>query len=342
MKYFKLPYGTAHLDCSIPDDRFGGIITSSIDTLDVPVGIEAVRSALANPSGSPRLSELARGKNNIVLIASDHTRPVPSRDIIPPMLDEIYSGNPDAHVTILIATGFHRPTTESELEAKFGREIMDKVDIVLHDSRDDSMLVKTGTLPSGGELIINKLAYQADLLISEGFIEPHFFAGFSGGRKSVLPGIASRKTVFANHCAEFIADENARTGILENNPIHRDMLFAAKHTGLKFIVNVVINSHRRTVAAFAGDCEAAHIAGTEFLSRYAASKPIRSDIVITTNNGAPLDQNVYQAVKGMSCAEATVNSGGVIIMAAKCADGIGGDAFYRIFKDDSDAASILR
>ena len=144
------------------------------------------------------------------------------------MLAQIRKGNPNANITILIATGCHRGTTLAELEDKFGREVVQREHIVVHDCEDTDSLVKLGTLPSGGDLIINKLAVEADLLVSEGFIEPHFFAGFSGGRKSVLPGIAARSTVMYNHNADFIDSPYARTGILENNPIHKDMVYAAR------------------------------------------------------------------------------------------------------------------
>ena len=156
-------------------------------------------------------------------------------------ISEIRAGSPDAEITILIATGLHRSTSRDELAAKFGEEIVSRERIVVHNCDDSANLVNLGKLPSGGNLIVNRLAVETDLLVSEGFIEPHFFAGFSGGRKSVLPGVASRVTVLANHCAEFIESPFARTGILENNPIHRDMLYAAERAKLAFIVNTVID-----------------------------------------------------------------------------------------------------
>ena len=174
------------------------------------------------------------------------------------------------------------------------------------------------------------------LLAAEGFIEPHFFAGFSGGRKSVLPGVAGRSTVLGNHCSEFIADPNARTGILEGNPIHADMLWAAKQAKLAYIVNVVLNAEKKVIFAVSGEVEAAHKKGTDFLSKLCAVSAIPGDIVISTNGGYPLDQNVYQAVKGMTAAEATVKKGGVIIMLARSNDGIGGDHFYHQLADEAD------
>lgn len=290
---------------------------------------------------SQPLSELARGKNKVVIIASDHTRPVPSKVIIPPMLAEIRKGNPKAEITILIATGCHRGTTKVELIDKFGTEIVESENIVVHDCLDNDNLVTIGTLPSGGELSINKIAVEADLLVSEGFIEPHFFAGYSGGRKSVLPGIASRTTVLANHCSEFIANPYARTGILENNPIHEDMLWAALKANLKFIVNVVIDENKQPIFAVAGETAAAHAKGCEFLSKLCRVEPNFSDIVISTNGGYPLDQNVYQAVKGMTAAEATVNKNGVIIMLAKSNDGHGGENFYHQLADQANIGKTM-
>ena len=333
----KFPYGKEHLSYDFSGEKLLGTLTSSIHGYTAKAdGLTLVREAMANPYGSAKLSELARGKNKVVLIASDHTRPVPSRVIVPPMLAEIREGNPDADITILIATGCHRYTTREELVAKFGEEIVDNEKIVVHVSTDEDSLVTIGTLPSGGTLRINKLAAEADLLVSEGFIEPHFFAGFSGGRKSVLPGICSRETVMANHCSEFIGSPYARTGVLEGNPIHKDMLYAARAAKLAYIVNVVIDEKKQAIYAVAGDVEAAHKAGCEFLSGLCRVKPLYADIAISTNGGYPLDQNVYQSFKGMTAAEATVREGGVIIMLSSCTDGHGGEDLYRELADEPD------
>ena len=257
------------------------------------------------------------------------------------MLSAIRRGNPHANITILIATGCHRGTTKAELIEKFGPEIAEREKIVIHDCADEDAMVTIGTLPSGGVLRINRLAAEADLLVSEGFIEPHFFAGFSGGRKSVLPGIAARETVYWNHNAEFIASPFARTGILEGNPIHRDMIYAARTAKLAFICNVVINAKHQVVGAFAGDCEQAHLAGTVFLKELCQCPKAPADMVITSNNGYPLDQNIYQAVKGMTAGEATCKDGGVIIMVAACNDGHGGESFMKTMTQNLSPSEIL-
>lgn len=342
MANIKLPYGKGFLEVEIPDERLNAILESDINKYKPELDeVDLVREALENPIGTPKLRDMAKGKDKVVIIASDHTRPVPSKIIMPLMLEEIRKGNPDADITILISTGCHRATTKEELIEKFGPEIVANEKIHVHDCDDESMLVNIGVLPSGGLLIINRLAVEADLLVAEGFIEPHFFAGFSGGRKSVLPGIASRATVMYNHNAEFIDNEKARTGMLDGNPIHRDMLYAARAARLDFIVNVIINSKKEIIHAVAGDCDLAHRQGCEFLGKYCRVKSAPSDIVVSTNGGYPLDQNIYQAVKGMTAAETTVNEGGVIIMVAKSNDGHGGERFYKTFKEEKDVDRMM-
>ncbi len=337
MKEILFPYGKEKLSYQFDTKELSGVLTSSIEDYSPEADeVTLVKKALDAPIGSVKLCELAKGKDNVVIIASDHTRPVPSKIIMPLMLAEIRKGNPKANITILIATGCHRGTTKEELISKFGEEIVKNENIYIHDCDEKEKLVNIGTLPSGGDCEINSIAVTADLLVAEGFIEPHFFAGFSGGRKSVLPGIAGRSTVLANHCSEFINHGNARTGVLEDNPIHKDMLWAAQKANLKFIVNVVLNAEKEVIYAVAGDVEKAHKKGTDFLSAQCGAKAVCSDIAISTNGGYPLDQNVYQAVKGMTAAEATVKQGGVIIMIASSFDGIGGDHFYHQLADEDD------
>ena len=326
-----IPYGKKTIEF---DETGCGVLTSSIGELKAEAdGLSIVKAAMENPIDSPKLSELAKGKKNCTIIISDHTRPVPSKDILPNMFAELKEGNPDIDITLLVATGFHRPTTKEELINKVGEEIYNNSKIVIHDSRDPESNVQVGILPSGAPCVIDRVAAEADLVVSEGFIEPHFFAGFSGGRKSVLPGISDQVTVLGNHCSRFIDSENSRTGKLDGNPMHEDMVAAAKFAKLAYIVNVVIDEEKKTVAAFAGNYVTAHRKGCDFLLGYAKVKPQYADIVITSNGGAPLDQNIYQCVKSMSAAEATCNPGGVIIECVECADGHGGQSFYESLRD---------
>ncbi len=342
MQLFDLPFGKEKMPLFIEDTTPVNVLLSNIsDYKESRDGLDIVREAMNNPIGTKKLSELSCGKKKICLIASDHTRPVPSKSIVPLMLEEIRRGNPEAQITILIATGLHRSTTKDELVYKFGEKIVNEENIVIHDCDEEDNLVYIGDLPSGGRFILNKIAAEADLLVAEGFIEPHFFAGFSGGRKSVLPGVCARETVMYNHNSAFIDSKFARTGILENNPIHKDMLYAAKAAKLAYIVNVVIDAEHKPIYAVAGDVEEAHKRGVEFLSSKCRVKAKNADIVISTNGGYPLDQNIYQSIKGMTAAEATVNEGGVIIMVSKANDGHGGITLYNTIKDSESIEKLM-
>lgn len=342
MAQISVPYAKSALTFDIPDANLVGVYESSVHHCRPAANGQAlVEEALARPIGSEPLAVLARGKARAVIIISDHTRPVPSRAILPPMLRQLREGNPAMDITLLVATGLHRATSADELRQKLGDDIYDHEKIVIHDSRDASSLCFLGILPSGGELWINKLAVDCDLLLAEGFIEPHFFAGFSGGRKSVLPGIAGTATVLANHCSAFIQSPQARTGNLDGNPLHRDMVWAAKQARLAFIVNVVINGGKDVIRAFAGDAVAAHDAGCAYLRELCQVMVSAADIVITSNGGYPLDQNLYQAVKGMTAGEFGSAPGTVIIMAAACNDGHGGEQFYRFLVEAGSPAELL-
>ena len=343
MREFLLPYGKETLKAEIEEEHLAGVLVSELHDYKAPMeGSRLVQEALEHPIGTPRLCDMAIDKKKVVVISSDHTRPVPSHIIMPLILKEIRRGNPDAEITILISTGLHRETTREELESKLGPEITENETIIVHDCDDTDNMVYLGKLPSGGNLYINKLAVEADLLVAEGFIEPHFFAGFSGGRKSVLPGVASRETVMYNHNSAFIGDPHSRTGIIEGNPIHNDMLYAARVAGLDFIVNVVIDSAHDPIFAVAGDCDLAHRVGREFLASKCQVDAVPADIVISTNGGYPLDQNIYQSVKGMTAAEVTVKEGGVIIMLSKAADGHGGKYFHETFRDEKDLNRMMK
>ena len=300
-----VPYDKGQMKIKLEDKNLAGVLEGRQSDYKTTLSEnEIVEQSLDNPIGSKSLEELAKDKKNIVIISSDHTRPVPSKIITPILLRRIRSVSPDARIRILVATGFHRESTHEELVAKYGEEIVKNEEIVMHVSTDDSSMVKIGQLPSGGDCIINKVAAEADLLISEGFIEAHFFAGFSGGRKSVLPGIASYKTIMANHSGEF--------------------------------VNVVLNGNHEIIGSFAGDMEKAHEKGCDFVRSLASVNKVNCDIAISTNGGYPLDQNIYQAIKGMTAAEATLNPDGIIIMIAGCRDGHGGIGFYHNIADVKD------
>ena len=337
----KLPYGGTEISLELPKGTYSILQSRTQELKSDKSGIEIVREAMKDPWGSKTLKELAADKKTATIILSDHTRPVPSKDIIPLMLEDMRSGNQDIDITLLVATGSHRGTTVAELTEKLGEDVLKSEKIIVHDCMNSDN-IEIGILPSGAKFVVNSIAVETELLAAEGFIEPHFFAGFSGGRKSVFPGVCARKTVLGNHCSKFIDHPCARAGILDNNPIHADMMDAARQINLAYIVNVVIDENKKTVAAFAGDMKEAHEKGCEFLSQYCTVHAEPADIVITTNGGAPMDQNVYQSVKGLTAAEASAKEGAVLIMCAALADGTGGDDFYRALKECESAASLYR
>ena len=325
-----IPYHTKSMELHIDEDNLKAVIESSPDTGSEASPAEIVRSALLHPTGTPPLRELARGKKRITIVTSDHTRPMPSNITMPILLEELRAGNSEAAITILIATGLHRKTTEEEQRQRFGNGIVDTERIVVNDAfcQNDFQFIEA--LPSGAELWVNKEALNCDLLITEGFIEPHFFAGFSGGRKSILPGICNAATVNENHSYGAIASPYAMAGVLSNNPIHIDMLAAARAVNVQFILNIALDDEKRIAAAFAGDLEMAHAAGVSYVEKAARQPCVKGDIVITSNGGHPLDQNLYQSPKAVAAAEACCREGGIIIMCCSCADGMGGDNFERL------------
>jgi nickel-dependent lactate racemase len=333
VRTIKIPYYTGTVDLHVDEENLKAVITAKMHGLkpEKPEA-EIIKDALAHPIGTPLLSELAKNKKNIVLVTSDHTRAVPSKITLPLLLAEIRKGNPDASITILIATGLHRKTTEEEQRRMFGDEIVDHEKIVVNDAFAPDDFVYMGKLPSGAEFHVNKLAANCDLLVTEGFIEPHFFAGFSGGRKSILPGICSQETVNENHSYKAISSPYAKTGVLENNPIHKDMVCAARMVNVQFIMNVALNAQKKVIAAWAGDLEKAHAEGVAFIRKWSQCPSITGDIVVTSNGGYPLDQNLYQSPKAVATAEACAGEDGVIVMFCSCVDGMGGTHFAELIQ----------
>lgn len=328
-----IPYYTSTLNLHVDEENLKAVLTAKMHGFHAEKTQEQlVLDALEHPVGSPRLRELARDKQKIVIVTSDHTRAVPSRITLPLLLKEIRSGNPQADITILIATGLHRPTTEEEQRRMFGDNIVDHEKIAINNAFDPEQFVELCTLPSGAVFQVNELAAQCDLLVTEGFVEPHFFAGFSGGRKSILPGVCSERTVNENHSYKAVSHPRSNSGMLKDNPIHADMLCAAKAVNVQFIFNVALDGEKKIVAAWAGDLEKAHEAGVAFIRQWSQCPVVTGDIVVTSNGGYPLDQNLYQSPKAMATAEACAGEDGVIIMCCSCCDGMGGAHFGEILQ----------
>lgn len=337
MQTIALPYGKGTEYLHVSESNLAGVIQvpPKKDDGKRKRPEEIVHDALEHPIASKRLRDLAVGKKRIVIITSDHTRAVPSAITMPLLLKEIREGNPDAEITILIATGLHRGMTEEEKKTRFGEWICAHETIINHDAFRENGCVYLGQLPSGSKCEIDKIAVDADLLVAEGFIEPHFFAGFSGGRKSILPGIASAACVNINHSAIQMANPHSTTGVLDGNPIHEDMAFAARIARLAFILNVMLDEKKEIVRAYAGDEEKAHREGCAQLLLDNGVPAIPADIVVTTNGGYPLDQNLYQCPKGLASAVESIRKGGVIILVVACNDGLGGKNFAQLMQSDS-------
>lgn len=328
-----IPYYTSTLALHVEEENLKAVLTAKMHGFHAEKSQEQlVLDALEHPVDSPRLRTLAEGKRKIVIVTSDHTRAVPSKITLPLLLKEIRSGNPDADITILIATGLHRPTTEAEQRRMFGDEIVDHEKIAINNAFAPEQFVELCTLPSGAVFQVNRLAAECDLLVTEGFVEPHFFAGFSGGRKSILPGICSERTVNENHSYKAVSHPRSNSGMLKDNPIHADMLCAAKAVNVQFIFNVALDGEKKIVAAWAGDLEKAHEAGVAFIRQWSQCPVVTGDIVITSNGGYPLDQNLYQSPKAMATAEACAGEDGVIIMCCSCCDGMGGAHFGQLIQ----------
>ena len=317
----KLAYGRSGLDVDLPDWT-DVIAPRFVDGL--PDEQAALRDALRAPIDSLPLADLVRPDDTVVIVHTDITRATPNDRILPPLLAELERvGVQRDHITLLNGLGTHRKQTEAELRAMLGDAVVDGYRCLQHDCFDDDNLVSLPATSRGHPVRINRVYMEADVKILTGFIEPHFFAGFSGGPKAILPSLAGAESVFTNHGVQMIGDPRAVWGILEGNPIWEEMREVALSSEPTFLLNVTLNSDRQITGVFAGDMLQAHAAGCEFVRASAmAAVDEPYDVVITTNSGYPLDQNLYQAVKGMSAAARVVRDGGAIICAAACEDGL--------------------
>jgi len=286
---------------------------------------EAVRQALRQPIGSPPLAELVRLTHTVAIVFSDITRPTPNHILLPAILAELAArGVPQENVALINATGMHRPNTRDELIAMLGQEVVDRYRIVQHDARDKKQQAFLSQNERGAAIWINGDYMRANVKILTGFVEPHIFAGYSGGGKAVLPGIAGAETIMSNHGGPMLAHPRATWCQAEGNPVFEEARQVALATQPTFIVNVTLNERKEVTGVFAGDMIQAHDAGIAFAERaYLQPLPQRYDIVVATNMGYPADINLYQSGKGMSVAAQAVKKGGAIVLAAECADGLG-------------------
>ncbi len=327
-----LKYGTEGLPVTIEQTPgFQGVlIPDAAPVLNEPDA--AVRSALVSPIESSSLQDIAKGRKNACIIISDITRPVPNPLLLSPILQTIEAaGIGRSEITILVATGMHRESTPAETIKLVGREIAQNYRIVDHHSKDVEAMVDVGKIGGKVPALVNRIYVEADLKILTGFIEPHIYAGYSGGRKSILPGISSIETLRFMHGPEMVADPGMKVGRLEGNPFHEAGLEVMKMVGADFIVNVTLSVDKQVTGVFAGNPVEAHLQGCSFLEQFCVrhlDEPL--DFIITTNAGYPLDPNLYQCIKGLLTAAEVVNPGGEIVLAARCPEGPGSSEYQEL------------
>jgi len=318
-------YGREPVSLSLPDDAI--VYESHFPDRHLPAD-RIVQDALADPFGAAPLTEALsnRREGNVVVVVSDVTRPIPYHAFLPQMLEVVEAGGiPREHILILIGTGMHRPSTADERVEMFGPDVLQRYRIVDHRADDaDSLATLPGKSWSGSPVRLNRHYVHAGFRIITGLVEPHFMAGFSGGRKAVCPGLTSLDSVARFHGHEFMADPRACNGNLVGNPCHDEALSIARMAGVDFSLNVVLNKDRETVAAFAGELESAHAAACEFV-RECACPQVReqADVVITSCGGYPLDATFYQCVKGMVSCLPAVKKGGTVVSFGGCSEGVG-------------------
>jgi nickel-dependent lactate racemase len=323
-----LAYGRRGLDVSLPD-------AAQITLLEpryvpgLPDEDAAMRAALCGPTGTPPVRDLVSKDTSVAIIFSDLTRPQPRERMLPLLLSEIEAVPPD-RITLINGLATHRPNSDAELREMLGDAILDRFRVVQHRATDRDSVVRIGKTSFGRDAWVNREYLQADVKVLTGFIEPHIFAGFSGGPKAVLPAVAGAELIMDNHSGQMLSDPNATWGVTDGNPIWKEMLEVAQMTEPDFLFNVALNRDKQITGVFAGDLVAAHTAGTTHV-RESAMVPVDEpfDVALTTNAGYPLDLDLYQTVKGISAAAQVVRKGGAILVASECWDGIPSHGNYK-------------
>ncbi len=338
-----LDYGRTGLDVELPE---GNVVKALRYRPAEPLADAGtvIAKLLESPIGCPPLRQLASGRQTACIAVCDITRPVPNALILNQLLPVLHeAGIRREDVLILVAAGLHRPNLGAELEEILSPEICRDYVVANHAGDRLEEHADLGESPRGVPIYIDRRFVEADLKITLGLIEPHFMAGYSGGRKLICPGLAALETVRVWHSPRFLEHPHARAGCLEGNPVHEENTWIARRAGCDFIVNVVLDEQRRVVHAVAGDMEAAFLAGVSFVQgmvRGTLPEPV--DVVVTSSAGYPLDATFYQSVKGMVAAEPIVKSGGTVILAAEISEGIGSPEFRRIFEENDSLEGFLQ
>jgi nickel-dependent lactate racemase len=336
----KLAYGKGHFEVELPEGR-----TTVIEPAHVP-GLPneraAIFQALENPIGAVALRNWINPGNKICILFTDITRATPNDRIIPWLLEYLVAV-PRENITLLNAVGTHRPNTQAELEQLLTPAVVRDYRVLNHEPENPAELRQLGVTRDGTPAMLNRHLLEADVRIITGFIEPHFFAGFSGGPKGIMPGVAGLETVVSNHGTKNIGDPNSSFGITTGNPIWEEMRDIALRVGPSFLLNVALNEKRQITGVFAGDLLGAHKVGCEFVRQSAMQKfAAPFEIVVTTNSGYPLDQNLYQGVKGMSAGARVIKPGGTLILACECREGVpANSSLDQILRSASSPEEIL-
>ncbi|MDE0313642.1 MAG: nickel-dependent lactate racemase [Candidatus Poribacteria bacterium] len=338
----QMRYGHGTVAVEIPDKNLAGVLetAASVPLADAD---KAVWQAISQPTASLSLAEVAKGRGSACIVISDITRPVPNQVILPPILETLeQAGISRDEITILIATGIHRPNEGKELEEMVGRSIMDSYRIVNHFSQNPETHTHLGETRKGTPVYIDKTYLAADLKIITGLIEPHLMAGYSGGRKAICPGLASIETMKVMHGPELMEHPKSAVGILDGNPFHMEATEIALMAGVDFSLNVAIDKQKQITGIFAGDLVESHLTGAKFVEKNAKvtlSEPV--DAVVVSSAGYPLDTTFYQAIKGLLTAVEIVKQGGSILLVAACSEGIGSKPFTDLlFKTDDLTAFV--
>jgi nickel-dependent lactate racemase len=335
-----LPYGKTEVCARIPTRNFLGSIEPK-EKSGVADSRAEIERALSQPIGTARLREIAKAGDKVAIVVDDATRATPSYLMIPPLLDEVnQAGVKDEDVTVIFGCGTHRPVTPEEKEKLIGKEALQRVKAINHDyeAEDQVFLGKTS---KGTEVHVNKVFAEADVKILAGDINLHYYAGYGGGRKGVLPAVSSAKTIQQNHA--MLLHPKASTGVLEGNPVHEDMTEAAKLANVDFILNIVTNSKNEVVKAFAGDLEQAFLEGVKLVDEmYKVPIEQRANIVVVSAGGYPHDINLYQASKGIHNSLEAVKRKGVIVLVAECPEGHGNEVFSEWMEKFTDLKRIER
>ena len=322
MSYVYYKDAQGEVSIRIPKENYIGCIQCNAPR-EIQWPVEYLR-ALRNPHGVARLKDIARGRKRVVILVSDYTRAVPVKMLLLPLVDELHqAGISESQITIIIAGGLHRPSTREEIARIVGNDWDKRLTVVNHNALDSDRLTFLGKTKRGTPVWINSLVSESDLCIALGQIEPHEYAGFTGGRKSILPGVSGEETIRFNHSPEMIEHPLAKPGMLEGNPVHEDMVECALMAGIDFIVNVVLNRDLKIIGVFAGDMLEAHSKGVDFVNSFSRVEiPTQPDIIITTP-GKPLDVDFYQSLKALIAVDAIASPETIVVFYSNCQDGLG-------------------